>query len=227
MENNNWKQELEDGMSDMQESLREYKEIKQETDEGMAEMKEYNNIENKEEIVMNDNKEIKTTAVAENIIGVNETETKEVKSQIDANIPLIDATTFVAEKEKTMTVAEVEELSKKEKAVEYLSNSNGRIQDTLDWNSKREWSAHEQAILDKIKEKSDDINNLIETLKAIPKMKEIEKQLTEKPIANIRVAFADNGRFSVIDTRNNKPVLTDTVENIIRFLDGMALMQQA
>ena len=108
-----------------------------------------------------------------------------------------------------------------------MSNSNGRIQDTLDWNSKRDWSAHEQAILDKIKEKSDDINNLIETLKAIPKMKEIEKQLTEKPIANIRVAFADNGRFSVIDTRNNKPVLTDTVENIIRFLDGMALMQQA
>ena len=38
--NENWKEELEEGMAEMEESLREYREIKQETEEGVAEMKE-------------------------------------------------------------------------------------------------------------------------------------------------------------------------------------------
>jgi len=178
------------------------KEIVKEQEEIMAEVKEING-------------ETKQTTVAG---GTTDTEkTKEVKPPIN--------------KPNTSNTAELkEDITKRKKAINYLTDAKDSITKTLDFNQKHHWSKEEKILLRKVRAISNELGTIVDQLKIIPEqqagMVEIQQQLAKQPVANIKVEYATSGEFSIIQEDTGSTLVTGNKEEIKGFLKGYIAQQQ-
>lgn len=185
-----------------------------------------NLIESKEE------KEIKEETKMDNIESfINEQEkqleqvTKEVKPVMSLNDMMLSTGSQYGNEDNLPFPQGMVELTKKQKTVNYLFKGNSRIQDTLNWNAKLEWSEDELAIYKEIADKSIELGEHINALTIKIQMTDINKQLESTPVANVKVEFSNNNGFLVRNTKTGAIVTTGTASEIIKFLEGYALMQ--
>lgn len=132
----------------------------------------------------------------------------------------------------TLNIAELkEDITKRKSAIKYLTDAKDSITKTLDCNQKRHWSKEEKILLRKVRAISKELGTIIEQLKMIPEqqggMAEIQQQLLEQPITNIKVAYAKGGKFSVINTDTEVIETTGNKDEIKGYLKGIYTRQQA
>lgn len=132
----------------------------------------------------------------------------------------------------TLNIADIkEDITKRKTAIKYLTDAKDSITKTLDCNQKRHWSKEEKILLRKVRAISNELGTIIEQLKIIPEqqggMAEIQQQLLEQPITNIKVAYAKGGKFSVINTDTEVTETTGNKDEIKGYLKGIYTRKQA
>lgn len=154
----------------------------------------------------------------------NKTDNKKVKQQTD----VITADMIKPPMNMSSVLNEIvqkQDINKRKSALQYLSNAKDSITRTLDYNGKLHWSKEEITLLRRVRAISNELGTIIDILKVIPKqqeeMKEIQQQLEQQPIANIKVEYVKGGEFSVINTETKVIETTGNKDEIKGYLKAL------
>ena len=174
-------------------------------------------IEDKEEvIVMNDKKEVKETVVAGGELRPPMNNVQVAKPE-----PRVVASSYNAKK--------YDDQDPKKKGRFFVNKASTDMVNALDWNDKAGWNPKERELWELLKIKAKEIAGMVDKFCQMSElekqMQELQEQLEEKPIENIKVEFTNSSKFAVINTQNGKVVMEDTANNVSRFLFGLAQMQ--
>ena len=197
--------EQEETMQEVKEHNKVTKELEQERKDGITEMKEYNSTLEKE---------TKQTTVAGETADTEKT--KEVKPPIN--------------KPNTSNTAELkEDITKRKKAINYLTDAKDSITRTLDFNGKLHWTKEEIQLLRRVRAISKELETITNKLKVISGqqegMEEIQQQLAKQPVTNVKVEYATSGEFSIIQEDTGSTLVTGNKEVIKGFLKGYIVQQ--
>lgn len=225
--------EQEEGMEEMREHNagidKMIKELEEERIDGMREMKEHNEkidklIEELEEERKDGEEEMRES------LKENKVDKKEVKQQAVVRVvtenkikPPMNMSNVSNE------VVQKQDINKRKNALKYLLNAKDSITRTLNCNAKLHWSKEEITLLRRVRALSNELGAIIDTLKIIPKqqeeMREIQQQLVEQPIENIKVEYAKSGEFSIINIETKVIETTGNKDEIKGYLKGLYTRQ--
>ncbi len=122
-----------------------------------------------------------------------------------------------------------EDITKRKKTINYLTNAKDSITKTLDFNQKHHWSKEEKILLRKVRAISNELGTIIAQLKIIPEqqagMLEIQQQLAKQPVVNVKVEYATSREFSIIQEDTGATLVTGNKEVIKGFLKGYIVQQ--
>lgn len=171
-------------------------------------------IENKkEEIVMNDNKEVKETVVAGG----------EIKPPM--NNVVVNRT------EPKVAIAVAHNESPKDTAKSFLRKHKTELNYTVNRNKDIDWTPREKEWYRVLEFKTKEINTIIDTIMLVSEQDEempgIQKQLEEKPVTDVSVEFGDRGGFIIKNTKTGIAVFQGNERDVKTFLEAMHKMQQA
>ncbi len=121
---------------------------------------------------------------------------------------------------------------RKERARFFLNKSKNDLGNAIVFNENINWTPREKKVFEELTPLVKTISEKIELLiNKIPmqdkEMEEIKQQLVEKPVANVKVDFADNAEFSVIQNDTGAILVTGNKEVIKGVLNGLYIARQA
>ena len=157
-------------------------------------------------------------------------EVKEVKPPMN-----LDFDKFLADTEKAIKESGnyKEDLPQepKERARFFLKKSTESIKKSITYNNKIEWTEKERKVFDELKAIAvvlvQKTNELVENIPLQEEgLAEIEQQLADKPIADIKLQLAGRDNFSIIKVSTGKIIATGNVEVIKGVLNGLYIAQQ-
>lgn len=171
-------------------------------------------VENKkEEIVMNDNKEVKETVVAGG----------ELKPPMNNVV--------VNRSEPRVAIAVAHNESPKDTAKSFLRKHKTELNYTVNRNKDIDWTPREKEWYRVLEFKTKEINTIIDTIMLVSEQDEempgIQKLLEEKPVTDVSVEFGDRGGFIIKNTKTGIAVFQGNEREVKSFLEAMHKMQQA
>lgn len=167
-----------------------------------------------------ENKEVKTMNNVEEFIKEQEEKLAQNKGVIVINNNKTDAVTTKDSKEERI-----------EKLRSFGRRNRTDLNNFIAFNDKVEMSVRErkfweQRIKPLVKAFDESITHLVETIPIQEEgMTEINQLLTDKPITNIKVEFAESGKFSVVQT-TGEILMTGSKEEVKGCLNGLFIAQQ-
>ena len=167
-----------------------------------------------------ENKEVKTMNNVEEFIKEQEEKLAQNKGVIVINNNKTDAVTTKDSKEERI-----------EKLRSFGRRNRTDLNNFIAFNDKVEMSVRErnfweQRIKPLVKAFDESITHLVETIPIQEEgMTEINQLLTDKPITNIKVEFAESGKFSVVQT-TGEILMTGSKEEVKGCLNGLYIAQQ-
>lgn len=132
-----------------------------------------------------------------------------------------------------VTTNETNNEKRMEKLRDFGKKNRTDLNNFIAFNDKVEMSARERNFWEKrikplVKAFDEGITYLVETIPIQEKgMEEINTLLAEKPILNIKIEFAEAGKFSVICLITGEILMTGNKEEIKGFINGLYVAQQA
>ena len=175
---------------------------------------------------MKENNQTVAGATTENTI----LEVKEIKPPMN-----LDLDKFLADSEKEIKESGnyKEDLPQdpKERARFFLKKSMESVKKSITYNNKIEWTEKERKVFEELKAIAAVlVQKTKELVENIPLQEEglaeIEQQLADKPIADIKLQLAGRDNFSIIKVSTGKIIATGNVEVIKGVLNGLYIAQQ-
>ena len=160
-------------------------------------------VENKkEEIVMNDNKEVKETVVAGG----------ELKPPMNNVV--------VNRSEPRVAIAVAHNESPKDTAKSFLRKHKTELNYTVNRNKDIDWTPREKEWYRVLEFKTKEINTIIDTIMLVSEQDEempgIQKLLEEKPVTDVSVEFGDRGGFIIKNTKTGIAVFQGNEREVKR-----------
>lgn len=181
--------------------------------------------ENKEVVVMNDNKIVEVAGATQ------ESKKEEIKENKEVNV--MNNTKAVAGATNNVTMQKEQESRERlEKMRRYGTDCVFVIERYINGNDKVEMSPKERNCWERvIKPRAKALCHSIHELTTIipweeQKTAELEQHLKENPVTGIRIEKADKGKFSIIKVATGKVLETEEVEKLKGIITGLHLAQQ-
>lgn len=181
----------------------------------------YNKMIGKQEETATDNTQEKEqerkeeTKETADSIKENTTEEKETK-QDNSN----------KEMKSQIVVIPKQDIVKKKKSVEYLIGSKDSIKRTVDICAKQKlkWTKEEISLMSRVRAISKELETITNRLKIITQQQEgyeeITSQLTEFPVANIKIECLESGEFSAVTADTAVTIIKGSKDEVKGFLKG-------